>query len=229
MEVKSSNHQICLTNDNKHIAEINLCYTGIGHVNLQKLKDMLSSNLVIVLPLFREGNMHNVCEACQFGKQARLPFKKESFKSSYALQLIHSDIWGPTKEASIGGNKYYVTFIDDYTRKTWICSMKNKSDVFYHFKSFKNQLENELNAKIKVLRTDGGGEYLSHEFTDYLYDCGIRTQLISSILIVSISESSTSTLYSCRNPFATIRALYLGSEESNTCLTRKTHLHGCAF
>ena len=123
--------------------------------------------MVIGLPLFREGNIHHVCEAYQFGKQTRLPFKKENFKSSYALQLVHSDVWGPTKELSIGGNKYYVTFIDDFTRKTWIYFMKNKSDVFYYFKIFKNQVENELDANIKVLRTDGGGEYFSHEFSNY--------------------------------------------------------------
>ena len=167
IEVNSSNHQMCLTNDNKYIAEIDLWHKRNGHVNLQKLKDMLSRNLVSGLPLFRESTTHHVCQACQFGKQARLPFKKESFKSSYTLQLVHSDVWGPTKEASIGGNKYYVTFIDDYTRKTWIYFMKNKSDVFYYFKIFKNQVENEVNAKIKVLRTDGGGEYFSHEFTDF--------------------------------------------------------------
>jgi hypothetical protein len=54
--------------------------------------------------------------------------------------------------------------------------MKNKSDVFYYFKIFKNQVESGVNAKIKGLRTDGGGEYFSHEFTDYLHDCGIRRQ-----------------------------------------------------
>ena len=177
MEVNNSNcHQIFLTNDDKHVEEIDLWHKRIGHVNLQKLKYMMSHNLVTGLPLFREGNMHHVCEACQFGKQTRLPFKKENFKSSYALQLVHSDVWGPTKELSIGGNKYYVTFIDDFTRKTWIYFMKNKSDVFYYFKIFKNQVENELDANIKVLRTDGGGEYFSHEFSDYLYDCGIRRQ-----------------------------------------------------
>ena len=117
MEINSSNcHQICLTNDNKHEAEIDLWHKRIVH--LQKLKDMMSRNLVFGLPVFRKNIMHNVCEACQFGKQTRLPFKKEGFKSSYALQLVHSDVWGPTKETSIGGNKYYVTFIDDYTRKT---------------------------------------------------------------------------------------------------------------
>ena len=69
MEVKNSNcHQICLTNDNKHIAEIDLWHKRIGPVNLQKLKDMMSRNLVFGLLVFRESNMHHIYEACQFGK-----------------------------------------------------------------------------------------------------------------------------------------------------------------
>ena len=99
---------------------------------------MHSHGLVIGLSRFKDKNMQHVCEACPYGKQVRLPFVKESVKSTHGLQLIHIDVWGPTKETSIGGNRYYVTFIDYFTRKVWIYFMKNKSDVFYYFKIFKN-------------------------------------------------------------------------------------------
>ena len=177
MEVKNSDaNKMCFAYDNKKIAKIELWHKRIGHVNLQKLKNMQSHNLVNGLPLFKDRNMHQLCESCQYGKQTRLPFKRESFRSQYALQLIHLDVWGPTKETSLGGNKYYVTFIDDYTRKVWIYFIKNKSDVFYYFKIFKNQVEKEANASIRMLRSDGGGEYFSNEFTNFLYNCGIRRQ-----------------------------------------------------
>ena len=114
-------------------------------MNLQKLKSML--------PHCKNKETDYVCEACQYGKQVRLPFEKESVRSTHALQLIHTDVWGPTKETSIGGNRYYVTFIDDFTRKVWIYFMKNKSDVFYYFKIFKNQVEKESSANIKILRS----------------------------------------------------------------------------
>ena len=92
------------------------------------------------------------------------------------LQLVHSDVWGPTRETSHGGNRYYVSFIDDYSRKTWVYVMKNKSDVFYYFKIFKSQVEKEVNAQIKILRSDGGGEYFSNEFSNFLIENGIRRQ-----------------------------------------------------
>ena len=177
MDVDSSNsHKFCFTHDNKKIAEIDLWHKRIGHVNIHKLKNMQSHGLVIGLPRFKDKNMQHVCEACQYGKQVRLPFEKESVRSTHALQLIHTDVWGPTKEISIGGNRYYVTFIDDFTRKVWIYFMKNKSDVFYYFKIFKNQVEKESSANIKILRSDGGGEYFSLEFSNFLYECGIRRQ-----------------------------------------------------
>ena len=148
----------------------------IGHINIHKLKNMQSHGLVIGLPRFKDKNMQHVCEACQYGKQVRLPFEKESVRSTHALQLIHTDIWGSTKETSIGGNRYYVTFIDVFRRKVWIYFMKNKSDVFYYFKIFKNQVEKESSANIKILRSDGGGEYFSLEFLNFLYECDIHRQ-----------------------------------------------------
>ena len=79
----------------------------------------------------------------------RQPFEKESVRNTHALQLINKDVWGPTKELSIGGNRYYFTFIDDFTRKVWIYFMKNKYDVFYYFKMFKNQVHKESCAYFK--------------------------------------------------------------------------------
>ena len=53
------------------------------------------------------------------------------------LELVHSDVWGPAKTASMGGCKFYVTFIDDHTCKVWVYFMKEKSEVFTHFQNFK--------------------------------------------------------------------------------------------
>ena len=92
---------------------------------VHKLKNIQSNGLVIGLPIFKDKNMLYICEACQFGKQVRFSFNKESVRSTYALQLIHTNVRGPTKETSIGGNRYSVKFIDDFTRKVWIYFMKN--------------------------------------------------------------------------------------------------------
>ena len=75
-----------------------------------------------------------------------------------------------------GGYRYFITFTDDFSRYGYIYLMRVKSESFEKFKEFKSEVENQLNRKIKTLRSDRGGEYLSHEFTDYLKECGIVSQ-----------------------------------------------------
>ena len=74
---------------------------------------------------------------------------------------------------SINVFKYYVLFIDHYTRFTWIYLLKSKSEVFTKFVQFKPMIENQFSTKIKVFRSDGGGEYTSTEFKTYLLQHGI--------------------------------------------------------
>ena len=136
---------------------------------------MQAQNIVGGLPKFKVAKMHKVCEACQFGKQARKPFPRHVQESKKPLELIHSDVW-TTKAASIGGCHYFVTFIDDYSRKVWVYFMKKKSEVFGHFKAFKAMVEKEIGLQIKCLRSDGGGEYLSNEFARFLQEHGIKQQ-----------------------------------------------------
>ena len=90
--------------------------------------------------------------------------------------MVHSDFCGPIKTRSLAGSSYYATFIDDYSRKVWVYFMKAKSEVFDHFKKFKNQVEKETGQYIKCLRLDGGGEYFSHEFNRFLDNQGIKRQ-----------------------------------------------------
>jgi hypothetical protein len=87
--------------------------------------------------------------------------------------MIHSDVW-TTKTKSIGGCKYYVSFIDDHTRKVWVYFMKHKGEVFQHFLNFKAMVEKEKGVSIKCLRSDGGGEYFSNKFNEYLKEHGIQ-------------------------------------------------------
>jgi hypothetical protein len=78
---------------------------------------------------FRESSKESVCDACQKAKSHQLPYPKSFSVSTVPLQLVFSDVWGPTL-ASVGRYKYYVSFIDDYSKFTWIYLLKNKSDVF---------------------------------------------------------------------------------------------------
>ena len=74
------------------------------------------------------------------------------------------------------GYNYCVTFIDDYSRKTWIYFLKAKSEVFGRFREFKTLIENQTGRKIRVLRTDNRGEYTSNEFLEYCSSKGIKKE-----------------------------------------------------
>ncbi len=116
--------------------------------------------------------MSKVCEACQLGKQVRHPFLVQTTHlNSKPLKMIHSDVW-TMKTESIGRWKYYVSFIDDHTRKVWVYFMKHKGEVFQHFLNFKTTVEKEKGVSIKCLRSNGGGEYFSNEFNEYLKEHG---------------------------------------------------------
>jgi len=99
-------------------------------------------------------------------------------KSAGILDLVHSDVCGPMSSVSLGGCDYYVTFIDDHSRRTWTYFLKTKSEVFKRFQEFKALVENQIGRKIKVLRSYNGGEYTSTEFRDFCTQEGIRRQLI---------------------------------------------------
>jgi transposase InsO family protein len=71
---------------------------------------------------------------------------------------------------------YYVSFIDEFSRNTWIYFLRNKSKLFYRFKEFKSLVENQTKKIIKVLRTDNGGEFCKNEFEELYKKCGIARQ-----------------------------------------------------
>jgi hypothetical protein len=80
-----------------------------------------------------------VCAGCQFGKAHQLPYKESEHRSMTLLELIHSDIFGPVKQISLGGMRYMVTFIDDFSRYVWVYFMEEKSETFLKFKEFKEK------------------------------------------------------------------------------------------
>ena len=87
---------------------------------------------------------------------------------------MHSDICGPMHTMSVGGCKYFLNFIDDYSRKTWVYFLKHKSNGFSCFQQFKALMENQSGHRIKILRTERGGEYVSNEFLNFCKTHGIQ-------------------------------------------------------
>lgn len=123
---------------------------------------------------------HEVCKGCALGKYAKTSFPSSNTRSEGILDLIHSDVCGLMSTTSLNGYEYYVTFIDDFSRKTWIYFMKNKDEVFSRFKEFKALVENQTGKKIKILRSDNGGKYTSNAFKDFCAQEGIKKELTVS-------------------------------------------------
>jgi len=120
-----------------------LRHMRLGHVSYSKLDVMIKRSMLKGLPQL-EVRKDTVCAGCQYGKAHQLPYKESKFKAKEPLELVHSDVFEPVKQASISGRKYLVTFIDDFSRYVWIYFMKKKSETFSKFKEFKEVAEAEV-------------------------------------------------------------------------------------
>jgi hypothetical protein len=140
--------------EQKAESDIDLWHKRIDHVNYRRLQDLQTKQVVLGLPKF-SGRKAQICEACQLGKQHRLPFPNERNQSRNKLDLIHSDVVGPTQNVSLGGSRYFVSFIDDFMRHTWIYLIERKNEVFNCFRGLKGFVENESGRKIKCLPAFG--------------------------------------------------------------------------
>jgi transposase InsO family protein len=118
-----------------------------------------------------------ICKGCAQGKNVKKPFPSSDSKAKGLLDIIHSDVCGPMSTTSLSRYVYYVSFIDDYSRKTWIYFLKAKNEVFNKFKEFKALVENLSEKKIKILRSDNGGEFTSDEFKAFCKEVGIKREL----------------------------------------------------
>lgn len=152
-----------------------LWHHRLGHPSSASVRRLQNYNLVHGLP---RSLGEVTCEDCVAGKQARTSFPKHKAKrAAEMLDLVHTDVCGPMEETSIGGARYFATFIDDKTRKTFVYFLKQKSELLSCFEVFKSLVENQTGRKIKVLRSDNGGEYTGKAMVDFLKRAGIRHQL----------------------------------------------------
>ncbi|CAA7051764.1 unnamed protein product [Microthlaspi erraticum] len=118
------------------------------------------------------------CGACNLGKQSRKSFPKESqTKTRERLEIVHTDVCGPMQHKSLDGSRYFLLFLDDFTHMCWVYFLKQKSDTFSTFKKAKAMIEKQSGCSIKILRSDGGGEFTSKEFTKFYEDEGIERQV----------------------------------------------------
>lgn len=162
---------VCYAAETQGSAE--LWHRRLGHLgrsNMKLLRDKHAEGLNFPNP------SQEPCEICAKGKHRRNPFPRSSKRASVPLGLIHTDLCGPMEKKSIGGSSYFMTMIDDHSRKVCVYFLAHKSQALDCFREFKNMVENETNARIKVVRSDNGREYVNEKFNKVLKDAGIKHQ-----------------------------------------------------
>uniref|UniRef100_A0A2N9HH98 Integrase catalytic domain-containing protein n=1 Tax=Fagus sylvatica TaxID=28930 RepID=A0A2N9HH98_FAGSY len=148
-----------------------LWHNRLGHPQQSVVKHVLQNKLR--LPV---SNTTSLCIHCLEGKMHKLPFPNSVSITSHPLEIVHSDVWGPAPITSNNETRYYVTFVDDFTRFTWFFPLQSKSQVLSSFMHFKSTMENLLSCKLKILRTDCGGEYTKHDFQSFCSSTGVFHQ-----------------------------------------------------
>jgi hypothetical protein len=146
-------------------------HTRFGHLPFQSLSILQNYSMVKGLPIFKEKNPP--CESYILGKHKRTSFPQSSTQAKQHLELFHTELCGPMQTESIGGRFYFLTFIDDFSRKIWIYFLRHKSESFAKFKEFKDEVAKQRGKYVKAIRSDGGGEYNSKEFANFYKSQGI--------------------------------------------------------
>ena len=156
---------------------LEIFHCSMGHRNIKDLVHLAKKKLLMNLPLQGHYNAFD-CETCALMKTKRKPFPKqrEADKNREILDKLTSDVCGKIPTPSISGFQYFVTYTDTKSLYRWTYLMKKKSEQAQIFKDLQNQLERQHDPKIKILLSDNGGEYVSHDFDGYLKSQGIQHQ-----------------------------------------------------
>ena len=153
-----------------------LWHSRYGHLNFKSLHQLGSKCMVSRIPIIAVPR--KIWEVCVAGKQTRNSFQSQlSTRSKDVLEVVHSDVCGPFKSLSLAGNRYFITFVDEFSRMIWLYVIKLKGEVFEIFQIFKASVERESGKRLKILRTDGGGEFTSNDFENYCQKNGIQHEV----------------------------------------------------
>lgn len=158
------------------LGDSTLWHARLGHVGVDAMKEMIHKELITGIP--KIDVIKETCSSCLLGKQTRASFPQATmYRATHTLELIHGDLCGPISPTTAGGSKYIFVLIDDHFRYMWALLMKEKSEAYERFKSFKRLVEQETGGTIKTFRTDRGGEFTSQEFKAFCDSHGIKRHL----------------------------------------------------
>ena len=170
LSIKQENNHCFLSKDDDPW----LWHKRIAHINMDHLNKLISKDLVVGLPKLKF-EKDKLCDACQKGKQTRVSFKSKNVVSTTRpLQLLHMDLFGPSRTMSFGGNYYALVIVDDFSRYTWTLFITHKSDSFQAFRKLAKVIQNKKNLKIASIRSDHGGEFENKDFELFCDEHGIE-------------------------------------------------------
>jgi len=137
------------------VESIDIWHGRLGHLNLASIKRVTTMGL---LPPINKDN-ESKCPICVEAKHMKKPFTIVSNRQTELLELVHFDLADFKSTVSRGGKRYYVTFVDDYSHYTKVFLLKSKDETEAMFLEYKAEVENQLDHRIKRLRSNRGGEY----------------------------------------------------------------------
>lgn len=145
-----------------------LWHARIGHPSNQNLFKLSS-----FIKFSFDASKLECCDICHRSKQCMIPFPLSSNKASKAFELIHCDLWGKYNTKSHNGSHYFLTIVDDYTRAVWVYLLKEKSETASHLINFCKMVKTQFEAKVKIMRSDNGTEFVNSQVQNFLHDEGI--------------------------------------------------------
>lgn len=157
---------------NVSTADLKVWHERLGHVGARALEDMIKNDRVTGVKLKNAGKFF--CEPCQLGKAHRKSFNESSRSRELKPgECVHTDVCGPLQVKSQGGAIYFVTFIDEASSFCHVDFLRHKDEVIEKFEAYDKMVENKFGAKLKIVRSDNGGEYKNKRFATYLKKRGI--------------------------------------------------------
>ncbi|GJQ99660.1 putative ribonuclease H-like domain-containing protein [Tanacetum coccineum] len=153
-----------------------LWHRRLGHVNFKNINKLVKENLVRDLPLKRFEN-DQTCVACLKGKQHRASCKTKAFNPiTKPLFMLHMDLFGPTFVSSLMHKKYCLVVTDDYSRFSWVFFLRTKDETSEILKNFIKEVENLVDKKVKIIRSDNGTEFKNKVMDEFCREKGIKRE-----------------------------------------------------
>ncbi|KAL2232022.1 UNVERIFIED_CONTAM: Retrovirus-related Pol polyprotein from transposon TNT 1-94 [Sesamum indicum] len=150
-----------------------LWHKRLGHISHKGL-DLLKKDGI----LNEKIEKLDFCDDCVLGKHHKVNFpaspSPNPSMSTFILDYVHDDIWGPSNVSTHGSNRYFLSIIDNFSRKVFIFLMKHKSEVFEKFEKWRVLVENQIGKRLKSLRTDNGLEFCNQSFSDLCGKYGMK-------------------------------------------------------